>query len=250
MADEDERFRLTARLTEAFGEEIGRRDLDAPIPWPDLPDLAALIGHLGGVHRWVVGILRTGRSSREDREGVPTGEDPRQWYEEGRVLLLETLADVPAATPCWIIGASTGTAAFWRRRMVYENVKHLTDVRASGTGWWQVADELMPHDYADGIDEVFAVFLARSRPKLRPLPGSVTLEATDTGDRWRIGSDWTVGGGQELDGPGSVRINATAGDLALAVWERADPLHDPARFRVDGAPATVAAFVATSIHPW
>lgn len=247
---DDARIGLTAGLTEQFGVEIGLRDLRSPLPWPTLPDIASMIDHLGGVHRWAAQVLRTRGPVPEGRQRMPPGEDPRRWYERGRLLLLDAMTAVPPDEPCWIIGGRTGTAAFWRRRMVFENVKHLIDVRAAGGGHWQVAAELSPADYADGIDELFTEFLPRSRPRLPALPGALTLEATDTGDRWRIATGWTIGGDPEADDPDSARIRATAGDLALAVWERADPLAEPGRFHIEGAHSTVAAFVSTSVHPW
>jgi len=130
------------------------------------------------------------------------------------------------------------------------NVKHLMDLRASG-GIWSAAEELDPEDYADGIDELLSVFLPRSRPKLAALPGEVALVATDTPRRWFVGPDWTVRiSSGDSDEATAARIFARTGDLALMVWERADPLTDSRRFRVEGGLATAAAFSATSIHPW
>lgn len=248
---EDPTVALVARLTAAIGLEVGRRDPRAAIGWPTLPDVEALVRHLGGVHRWVAEVLRTRGPVAEDSLPITLQPDLRSWYEHGRDALLSALVESPADTPCWIIGDRTGTASFWRRRMVHENAKHLIDLRASGGRPWRVAAELTPHDYADGVTELFDEFLWRSRATLQPLPGPLSLQAIDTGDLWWISRAWTVGThpDEQETGP-STRVLARAGDLALAVWERADPLGDPVRFRIEGDRAVVAAFRAAPIHPW
>ena len=147
--------------------------------------------------------------------------------------------------------------------MVHEHVKHLIDLRAAGGGDWAVAPELAPGDYADGIDELLSEFLPRSRSRLRPLPGTVVLRATDSAHCWRIGPAWTVGtesdgrtrsGVQPIDDLGAdaeaATVRARTGDLALVLWERADPLAATTRFRVEGTRSTVAALRDAAIHPW
>lgn len=246
----DARIGLVERLTAAFGDEIDRRDPGAEIPWPNWPDVGSMVVHLGRIHRWAARIVRTGGPPLDDVTSPVAAAGVRAWYDEGRLALLDVLVEVPAHSPCWIIGDRRGTAAFWRRRMVYETVKHLVDVRASGGGRRLVAPELTPEDYADGVDELFSEFLPRSRPTLQPLPGAVLLQATDIRRTWRIGRDWTVDSGV-ADGRNDepARVLARAGDLALTVWERADPLQDPVRFRVEGDLVAIAALASAPIHP-
>lgn len=266
----DSTVALVARLTAAIGSEIERSDPRAAIAWTTLPDVESLVGHVGGVHRWVTEILRTRGPADEDPRPDRFEPDLMTWFDRGRSRLLAALIASPADTPCWIIGDRMGTTAFWRRRMVYENVKHLIDLRASGGRPWRVAAELTRDDYADGVDELFGEFLWRSRPNLQPLPAPLSLHATDTGQVWRISRSWAVsttpaapGGGEpgadvnadagaaDVGEAGvSTRVHARAGDLALAVWERADPLGDPERFQVEGDRAVAAAFRAAPIHPW
>jgi uncharacterized protein (TIGR03083 family) len=244
----DGRVELVARLTAAFGSEIDRRDPGAAIAWPALPTVRAMVAHVGIIHRWVTEIVRTG-------EPVPEGEvspeaATRGWYEEGRSALLDALVAVPPEEPCWIIGGRVGTVAFWRRRMVFENVIHLMDVRASGGAPWEAAPELTAGDYADGIDELLTEFLPRSKPTLQPLPGAIVLAATDAPRSWRISGDWAIDAGAHAAGDESARLEARASDVALMLWERADPLQPGSRFRVEGSPATVVALRSASIHPW
>lgn len=245
MSD-DPRLDTVAELSAAIGREIDSRDPAAVIGWPELPDVAAMVDHLGFIHRWVTAVLLTGRAVPDAAVPVEHGSDVRGWYDEGRAALLRALSESAVDAPCWVLGSAPRVAGFWRRRMVFEHVKHLTDLRAAGGGAWTVAPELTPAQYADGIDELFEVMLPRSRSTLPTLAGPVALEATDTGDVWRIGADWSL-----LDEVGgAVRVLAPAGDLAMAVWERADPVREPVRFRIEGDREVAAAFFATSIHPW
>lgn len=246
LGDVDEiRSALVARLTAAFTEEIDRRDPESAIPWDRWPTVAAMIDHLGRINQWVARIVSTGKPvdraalSRAPLTGV------REWYERCRMQLLEALADTPADRPCWVLGdRSDGTAGFWRRRMVFETVKHLIDLRAAGGGQWAVAAELAPVDYVDGVDELFSEFLPRSSHALDALPGTLTLAASDAERRWTIAPDWTLQADERDVG---ARVVGTAGDLALLVWERAAP--GDARFHIDGDEAIVRAFSAAPVHP-
>ena len=244
----DDRIALVERLSAAFAAELARREDTASIGWPNLPDVAALADHVGGVERWVVRVLRSGRVQPDEATRGLRGEALRRWYAEGRVALLSALAAVPADGPCWVLGRGTPTAGFWRRRMVHEHLKHLIDLRASGGAVPEVAEEAGPAVYADGIDELLEVFLPRSRSALTPLPGPLVLEATDSDRAWRIAGDWTCA--VDFSDAADARVRARTGDLALMVWERADPLRDADRFRVEGDREVVAAFRSAPIHPW
>ena len=243
---DDIREAIVARVSAAFAAEIDRRDPAAATPWPLWPDVFALVDHLGRNYLWVAGTVRTGKQvdrkqlSRAPRTGT------RDWFEGCRAEMLAAFNDTPADQPCWVLGDSTGTGAFWRRRMVYETAKHVMDIRASGGGTWEAAPELAPLDYADGIDELFEVFLTRSRPNLAPLPSRLVLSATDLPRRWSIEPDWSVSDDASEAG---TTLAATAADLALVVWERANPLGGDQRYRLTGERETVAALIAAPVHP-
>ena len=240
----DRRIVSLDRVSSAFAEEIDRRDPDAAIPWPLWPTVAAVTDHLGRNHQWAAEIVRTGQPVDREALSRAPATDVREWYEGCRSQLLQTLEQTPADRPCWVLGGRDGgTAAFWARRMVFESVKHLIDVRASGGGAWQPAPELDAAGYADGVDELLGEFLPRSRQSLKPLPEPLTLVATDIDRRWSIDTGWNVHS-EEREG---TRLGATAGNIALLVWQRADP--SDSRFRVDGDAATVAAFAAAPVHP-
>lgn len=241
------RLALVDRLSAAFTAELRLADPRAAVAWPELPDVASLAEHVGTVHRWVTQIVLHGDPVEESSIPGPPPGALLAWFDGGRDDLLAALAVTPPSRPCWTIGGRIGTAAVWQRRMVFEHGKHLIDLRAAGGRGWTVAPELSPTDYADGIDELFEVFLPRSRPKLTALPAEIVLEATDTGRIWRVSQDWMVA--PNPTGSEAVRLRATAGELALALWERSDPLRDPG-FEIAGDRAAAAAFTNTQIHPW
>ena len=245
----EHRVDLVARLTAAYSAEIAHQDPAATIPWPSIPTVAGMTLHLGRVHRWVTEIVRTTRRAAEgDFLDVPA-ESLHTWFEEGRTDLLETLKTASPTTPCWVIGNRVGTVEFWQRRMVFENVKHLIDLRAAGGGTWGVANELGPDDYADGIDELLTEFLPRSRPSLPPLPGTADLRAIDSSRTWRINPDWTTDRDRAEAGA-HVAVTARTSHLALMLWERLNLLTTNAEIQIEGSPATLAALQSTSVHPW
>jgi uncharacterized protein (TIGR03083 family) len=210
-----------------------RRGLDPPVPACAGWTVADLVLHTGMVHRHKLAIVR-GHLSGPPRPWPPTGP-PRDellgWYEEGLAELLTTLGDTDPATPVWTFHRPDQTAGFWRRRMAQETVVHRVDAESAHGRPGPVPADLA----ADGVDEALAVFLAPCLED-RPVGGhgeSLRLEATDTGDSWRVRLLPT---GIEV-GPGSAPADATAAgaaaDLLLWLWGRrpADPLEltgDPA----------------------
>ncbi|UUT36220.1 maleylpyruvate isomerase N-terminal domain-containing protein [Microbacterium elymi] len=239
---------LLARVTAAFDAEIEHHAPTASIAWDAWPTVSDLIGHLGQIHLWAARIVRTGNNVPRKTLPPPPVGDRRRWYGDCRRELLAALTETPPERPCWVLGESAeGEARFWSRRLVYESVKHLTDLRAAGGASWRPAPELAPVDYADGIDELFEVFLPRSRPSLDPLPEPVTLAATDIDRTWTIARDWRAA--DAAPAAGGSRVTASVADLALFMWERADPGRQPERFLIEGGDAAVAALANASVHP-
>lgn len=88
-------------------------DPAAPVPWCAGWDVAALLDHVAGVHRMVVGWTSTGRRSGGWER--PADVDPLAWYGDGWRALLQHLAATGPATrvPSW--SPCDDTAAFWYR---------------------------------------------------------------------------------------------------------------------------------------
>lgn len=128
--------------------------------------------------------------------------------------------------------------------MVFETVRHLADARDAGAHAWTAPPELEVTDWVDGIDEFFEVFLARGRSRLDNLPGVVALEAEEGHWRWTVDPGWML---SRSGDPADATVSAAVGDLALFLWERAEPVGDP-RFTIQGDPELVQAFSDAPIH--
>lgn len=114
---------------------------------------------------------------------------------------------------------------------------------------------------ADVIDEFADVFVSRAiRREIDALPAGIELAASDSPDRWVIGSDWsfthTTDAVPGAGGPGpdsapdarAARLTAALGDLVLFVWGRAEPWNLPDRFAIDGDEAVLRAFQSAPVH--
>lgn len=245
VTDVTDRRALVAELSQRFVDELGRHGADEAVDSATWPTVGAIAGHLAVVYGWVAGIVRTGVPALRSDEFLGDA-DAALAVAAARAHLLAALDDVNPESTCWIIGGGQGSPAFWGRRMVFETVKHLVDVRCAGSASAPIAPaELTAELAADGIDEFFAVFLARSRSTLLPLPASIAFVASDSNRAWSLTSDWTVGTLTEADAV----VRASAADLLLLVWERADALTHPERFTVEGDRAIVAALRTAPIHP-
>ena len=234
-----ERFETLSTL---LVDEIEARRADDAVHSALWPTVGAVASHVVAVYRWVTTILRTGSPAQPAE--FPLNDDTMTT--ELRDARAELLAELERADrECWVLGGHTGTTAFWRRRMVLETLKHLLDVRTSPDEQFAEPAELDVELAVDGIDEFLDVFLARSRATLAPLPGSVLLTATDARRSWRLASDWSL----TDDDPPSVTIEARAGALLLMLWERANPLDEPERFRSVGDREVMRALLDAPIHP-
>jgi uncharacterized protein (TIGR03083 family) len=172
--------------------------------------LKDLTDHLGWAHRWVVTAIHEGHGRFE---GAPGPSDPAAlcaWFDEGAAALTEAL-DRDPDTPAWTFTPATRTVGFWQRRQPQEHLIHRYDAQAAvGTG-----QELDPALAADGIGEVFDVFVPRMqfRGLLGQIGHTVGLRATDVDASW------------VLAGPEAAPIAELAGrasDILLHLWKRTD----------------------------
>lgn len=223
-----------------FIAEVGIRRADDAVRSTTWPTVGALAGHVEAIYLWVTAILRTGAPSQRVEAPLEEAFMVQALQTARDALLGELRSD---DRECWVIGGS-GSTAFWRRRMVVETLKHLLDLRTGPNDAFVVPEELTPPIAADGIDELFEVFLARSRAKLPPLPGAIRLAATDVDRSWRIASDWSLA----REGDVEATIEAPVADLALLLWERASATHEGARFVITGDTRVVRAFESAPIH--
>jgi uncharacterized protein (TIGR03083 family) len=186
-------------------------------------DMAQLVGHVGGVHRWAAAMVRSGtpeRISRRDLPAAPTDPTARlAWFEEG---LDEAIAVLRAAGPDapawnWQPGRAR-TAGFWPRRLAQETAVHRWDAQTA-------VGEPDPLDAAlavDGIDEYFELFLA-SEVATKPvdgLHGSLHLHATDIDGEWWVQLAPDHFERRHEHAKADAAIRGPASSLLLWLWNR------------------------------
>lgn len=185
---------------------LARAELTAPIAACPGWTLRDLVEHLGSVHRWATEIVRTGSPLPEEpHHGVV---DVAGWFADGATALVEKLAAVDPAGPCWSF-TSDRTAGFWVRRQALETAVHRWDAE-------RAVDEPGPIDAAlagVGIAEVVDLMTPRQvrLGRIDPLSAGIELRATDTGQSWTLG-----------EGQPATEVVASAEVLFLLLWHRID----------------------------
>ncbi|MGW7536414.1 maleylpyruvate isomerase family mycothiol-dependent enzyme [Amycolatopsis sp. NPDC054798] len=227
-------------LTGAFAGEAsgGSGGLDSPVPYCGDWTKRDLVTHLGNVHRWAAGIVRTGELSNQEFDVSPSG-DLAPWYAESAAILLEALDAADPADECWVFGAAAKTKAFWFRRQVHETAVHLVDLFGARGATTQL-DQLIA---ADGVHEVLGTMLPRvARWKHEvPLSAPIALRATDTGHTWTV----VPGEPPELgEGEAVATVAAPAQDLLVLLWNRTDRQPE-----ITGDEAVAKEFLAARMTP-
>ncbi|GAB3365363.1 maleylpyruvate isomerase family mycothiol-dependent enzyme [Amycolatopsis echigonensis] len=224
-------------LTGAFAAEAPG-DLGNPVPYCGDWTKRDLVTHLGNVHRWAAGIVRTGELSKQEFDVSPGG-DLASWYGESAAELLDELEAADPADSCWVFGAAPKTKAFWFRRQVHETAVHLVDLfGARGR-----TAQLDPLIAADGVHEVLGTMLPRvARWKHEvPLAAPITLRTTDTGHAWTV----VPGEPPELgEGEAVATVAAPARDLLVLLWNRTDTQPE-----IAGDAAVAKGFLAARMTP-
>jgi uncharacterized protein (TIGR03083 family) len=233
-------------LAAALGSEIERigsllADLERPglrRPVRACPgwDVAEVVRHLGGVHRWATAIVATGHDGSVDADQTaaraPDSAHPadlRDWFVEGAQLLCAELAAASPDRRCWTL-AGDGTASFWVRRQAVETAVHRVDVELALGCRPDVGSALA----VEGLDELVTVLAPRQvrLGRTAALPGRLTLTATDAARTWQLGV---------RDTP-SATLSGPAAPLLLALWGRLDL--DESGLDATGDPAVLAAALA------
>jgi uncharacterized protein (TIGR03083 family) len=208
------------------------RGLDPETPVPSCPDwtVAALVRHVGTVHRWAGQMVRDRSTERLDTRTLDLGlpDDPRDyadWLAAGAAPLVAAFAASDPDAAMWAWGADQH-ARFWPRRMLHETTVHRVDAElAAGNN--PAVDAATA---ADGIDELLENLPSAGyfRPRVAELRGrgeSISLRGTDSDDRWLIRLeperfDWERGGGDATGADATVAVAAATGDLLLLMYGR------------------------------
>jgi uncharacterized protein (TIGR03083 family) len=235
--------RTAAELAAAF-DAVDPAAVVPSCPGWTVADLAL---HIGAGQRWAASILLSGRAQQVP-EVLRTTISWPDWYAGTTAALVAAIRAVDPDETCWNFAPVDQLAGFWTRRRLHETAVHLVDaVQAAGR---TDAGAVIPAAIAaDGVDEVFGVFLPRMLA--RGVPPAVTrqlgVRAVDTGDAWTLipvtkGDRPIVERGRA---DGEAVLSGTAVDLLLCLWKRL-----PAdRLDVAGDPAVAADFLVARATP-
>ena len=193
--------------------------------------VADLALHIGAGQRWAASILLSSTAQKVP-EVLRTSISWADWYAGTTAALVAAIRAVDPEEPCWNFSPVQQRAGFWSRRRLHETAIHLVDAiqaDSGGDGIQAVAGAagagVLPAVLAaDGVDEVFEVFLPRMLA--RGFPAAVTrqigVRAVDTGDEWTL-TPAGKGEAPRVDRSGAAGeavISGTAIDLDLCLWKR------------------------------
>ncbi|MFE1947544.1 maleylpyruvate isomerase family mycothiol-dependent enzyme [Streptomyces massasporeus] len=207
------------RLLAAAAEESGT---EAKVPTCPEWQVRDLLRHTGAVHRWAAAYVAERVTERRPLV-EPTDLDGAEliaWYRDSHRRLVGTLAGASPDVECFAFLPAPSPLAFWARRQAHETAVHRVDAESARGG---APTEVTPEFATDGIDELLRGFHARSRSRVRtPEPRVLRIRAEDTGAVWtlRLSPEPPVTTRDEA-GEAECELSAPAGQLYLALWNRA-----------------------------
>jgi uncharacterized protein (TIGR03083 family) len=199
-------------------------DLAAPVPACPGWDVAHLVGHLGGLYRWVAGWVSSEGHTGQDAPTVERRPSDAgvvvAWARAGLDELLAALAAVSdeALSATWV---EHRPGRFWPRRMAVETALHRWDVQAA-VGEPEAGPEPVDAGLAvEGIDELFDVLVPeRVGDGLRGEGEVLHLHATDAPGEWLVTLTDGLPVVERGHAKGDVAARGTASDLLLYLWHR------------------------------
>jgi uncharacterized protein (TIGR03083 family) len=222
-----------------------------PCPEWNMPDL---VGHIGGLHRWVTAILHSGaRVDFNDLQSPPpASRDAIAWLREGSTNLVSALGAHDPDETTWTFSPSGDRRVWWWvRRQALETATHRHDAQsaASAAGLAVTADPADPHLAVEGVDEFVFEWLPRlaKRGGIGEVGGTLHLHATDVdGGEWHIDLGASPPVATREHAKADTALRGSASDLWMWLWNR---LPDPVESKLDvhGKPDVVAAWKRVKI---
>lgn len=217
-------------------------DAGAPVAACPGWDVARVVRHTGGIHRWAHHCVLHGEPPADSSALRPADDaDLGTWLREGAADLGETLLGVEPDAPTWHPFPVAKVAGVWPRRQALETLVHRWDAEhAVGS-----TTPLDPDLASDGIDEYFEVGVPRliERDGVSLPTGSLHVHCTDVEGEWLVR---IVDGEYDLvraHEKGDAALRGPAAELLLTLWGREA---DATQLGVVGDEAVAAAW--TSIH--
>jgi uncharacterized protein (TIGR03083 family) len=226
-------------LFEAAVREGG--DLTQPVDGCPGWDLAALVEHLGTLHRYITAGIEGGGKPA----GFPSAPSDRaelaDWFAQGAAALEAALRERPDDEPCWTFFPNAPqTVGTWVRRCAQELAVHRYDAEMAATG---TAATLDPAIALDGINEYFDVFVPRVEGRTPIRIGDVTIHLHSEPD---VDGEWFIRCGDHAPvvtrehAKGDVALQGNCSSLLLTIWGRVDP--EEVGITLFGDPAIWSAF--------
>ncbi len=231
-----EHITTVAREGERLADAARRAGPDAEIGVCPGWTVRDLLRHLAEIHLWAAARV-DGRAPGLWPENLdehtrmwpdlavfwPPDDELADWYLRTNANLVRCLRAASPDDEMMTFLPAPSPLAMWARRQAHETAMHRLDAEiAAGepTGF-------DPAFAADGIDEIIVAFAPRMPPPETDRPRSLTVHATDTGDRWTLtlASDGTTSSRLEstADAPDTeATVRGTAADLYRVLWNRAD----------------------------
>jgi uncharacterized protein (TIGR03083 family) len=202
------------------------------------------------VHRWATANLR-GRSIEVDatERAGRRSPDPVDWLRNGAIDLVAAITGAPEDVRTIVfLNDAPGPLDFWARRQCHETTIHGVDALAAALGRYPRAADtwIDPAVAVDGIDELLAGFMTRSKSRLRSeAPQQIAVLADESGTGWLVETGdrpavVTTGPADELADRADVLLRGPAVAVYLTLWNRSDELDVEERALVPwrGAPVT------------
>jgi uncharacterized protein (TIGR03083 family) len=203
---------------------VGR--LEARVPTCPEWNVGELVGHVGGVHRWAIDVVR-GKGARPESfpQGHSGDDDVLEWYRSGLAALEELLRGTDADDEAWTFGpADSHRVGWWIRRQALETAVHRWDADAATAGTGVTIEGFEPELAAVGIEEYLTEVLPRMlREPVPGLQGTFHLHATDAESEWLIDLSAEAPVAERGHAKCDTSVRGPASDIYLWLWNRLSP---------------------------
>jgi uncharacterized protein (TIGR03083 family) len=204
-----------------------------------------LVTHVGTGHRWAAEIVEGRLQAPAPYVIIHAPQEPGAWVDwltAGARRLAEAVRNGGPDRPVWTWRPQEGTAGFWLRKMLHDELVHRFDVELADGRLGEVAPDVA----ADGVSDLLAS-IATLSPTDSPDPifgglvgtgETMQLQATDPGltaaewlvERTPAGVGWRHG-----HAPADVTVRAPARELLLVLNRRLDPAREGVEIAGDRA---------------
>lgn len=215
-------LRREGRRIAALLDGSGPIDTSTTVPTCPDWDVAALVGHIGWVHRWATAAIITAVAPDRSTIGRPDPGAPlavlHDWFSEGLDALGETLDGADPEAETWHPFPARRTVGFWFRRLAHETTIHRVDLEIA-------LDRRSPLDAtlaSDGIDEYLGVIVPMLIGSGRAATPDATLHVhcTDVAGEWMLRPTDGAPVLTREHAKGDAALRGPAESLLLTLWGR------------------------------